>query len=238
MELESYIMEDKHASKSKKPKYTIKLIMIGDSFVGKTSLLYQFLNNDRLEDGSSTIGIEQGSKVIEVESEKVKLNVWDTAGTEAFSSIARSYYRSSAGVLLVFDLTRRITFDNVRNWIYDYLDNCSNDDPLMILVGNKSDLESDILISEEEAQNFAKEQGIPYFGVSAFTGSNIDQPFLEISSRVIQKCNSGNIDVRSRESGVFLTREFMKGDNYDLKSSYLAGKQRNENGGFLGYCGC
>mgnify|MGYP002152000877 CR=1 FL=1 len=140
--------------------YTFKYIIIGDSGVGKSCMLLQFTDKrfEALHD--LTIGVEFGARVIQLNHQEVKLQIWDTAGQESFRSITRSYYRGACGALLVFDVTQRESFDHVQGWLDDARANCNTPITVM-LVGNKCDLESKRVVSKEEAQAFAKEDPQP-----------------------------------------------------------------------------
>ena len=125
-----------------KYEYIFKYIIIGDSGVGKSCLLLQFLENSFKPNHEATIGVEFGTKVIDIENgTNIKLQVWDTAGQDAFKSITRSYYRNAAGALVVYDITSRSSFVNVKKWLEEARTN-GNREMAIALVGNKSDLDS------------------------------------------------------------------------------------------------
>ena len=141
--------------------YQFKYIIIGDAAVGKSCIMLNFLDKRFRPEHDLTIGVEFGSKIVEIKDIKVKLQIWDTAGSESFKSITRSYYRSAAGCLLVFDITRRESFANLTEWLNEARFN-GNSSMSIILVGNKSDLEDQRVISYEEGLRFAKDNGMNY----------------------------------------------------------------------------
>ena len=139
--------------------YLFKFIIIGDSNVGKSCLLLQFTDNRFRNDHDLTIGVEFGAKIVTIDEKPVRLQIWDTAGQESFRSITRSYYRGAAGTLLVYDVTRRDTFQNLTKWIDEANLNTGGNVTVM-LVGNKSDLASRRAVTTEEGQQFAERFGL------------------------------------------------------------------------------
>lgn len=121
--------------------FLFKYIIIGDTSVGKSCILLQFLEKKFKFDHDTTIGVEFGSKIITVNDKQLKLQIWDTAGQETFKSITRSYYRGSIGVILVYDITNRESFNNISRWL-DETKSYANDKVVVMLVGNKTDLET------------------------------------------------------------------------------------------------
>jgi len=140
-------------------EYIFKYIIIGDSGVGKSCILLQFLDSSYRDNHEVTIGVEFGAKCIEVEDKSMKLQIWDTAGQEAFKSITRAYYRSAAAALLIYDITRRGTFEHVSEWMHECREN-GNSQMTIILIGNKSDLENQREVTYEEGFNFAQSNGL------------------------------------------------------------------------------
>jgi Ras-related protein Rab-2A len=142
-------------SKMASYSYLFKFIIIGDTNVGKSCLLLQFTDQRFRQDHDLTIGVEFGAKIVDVDGKSVRLQIWDTAGQESFRSITRSYYRGAAGVILVFDVTRRDTFTNLSRWI-DEAHTHTGTDATIVLVGNKTDLDKRRTVTTEEGANFAK----------------------------------------------------------------------------------
>uniref|UniRef100_A0A3Q2PSK2 RAB14, member RAS onco family n=1 Tax=Fundulus heteroclitus TaxID=8078 RepID=A0A3Q2PSK2_FUNHE len=140
--------------------YIFKYIIIGDMGVGKSCLLHQFTEKKFMADCPHTIGVEFGTRIIEVSGQKIKLQIWDTAGQERFRAVTRSYYRGAAGALMVYDITRRSTYNHLSSWLTDAR-NLTNPNTVIILIGNKADLEAQRDVTYEEAKQFAEENGEP-----------------------------------------------------------------------------
>lgn len=134
--------------------YLFKYIIIGDTGVGKSCLLLQFTDKRFRPDHDLTIGVEFGARMVDVDKKQIKLQIWDTAGQESFRSITRSYYRGAAGALLVYDVTRRETFNHLSRWLEETRYN-ANPEMTIMLIGNKIDLEDKRVVSYEEGQAFA-----------------------------------------------------------------------------------
>uniref|UniRef100_A0A803TDH2 RAB2B, member RAS onco family n=1 Tax=Anolis carolinensis TaxID=28377 RepID=A0A803TDH2_ANOCA len=154
--------------------YLFKYIVIGDSGVGKSCLLLQFTDKRFLSSHNLTVGVEFGSRMITINDKKIKLQIWDTAGQESFRSIARSYYRGAAGALLVYDITKRDTFNHLHTWLEDARKNSSSH-IVIVLVGNKSDLEDQRVVQREEGEAFAREHGMVFLETSARTATNVEE---------------------------------------------------------------
>lgn len=164
--------------------YLFKYIIVGDSGVGKSCLLSQFTNHRFETTHDITIGVEFGSKIVTIDNKHIKLHIWDTAGQESFKSITRSYYRGSVGVLVVYDVTRRETFDHVQQWYNDVKKEVDNPNLVIILIGNKSDLQYRREVTTIEALQYAKKHGFLFCETSAKTSDNVKHAF-EITTRII-----------------------------------------------------
>lgn len=156
-----------------------------------------------------TIGVEFGSSITKVNDNDIKLQIWDTAGQESFRSITRSYYRGAACALLVYDVTRKETFKHLESWLEDAIEN-GNPDMVIVLVGNKSDLNQKRTVSYEEGSRFALTHGLHFIETSAKTSSNVDEAFSQAAERVYQKVVEEIIDVSSDNSGVRVGPHMMK----------------------------
>ncbi|XP_022451052.1 ras-related protein Rab-2A isoform X3 [Delphinapterus leucas] len=154
--------------------YLFKYIIIGDTGVGKSCLLLQFTDKRFQPVHDLTIGVEFGARMITIDGKQIKLQIWDTAGQESFRSITRSYYRGAAGALLVYDITRRDTFNHLTTWLEDARQH-SNSNMVIMLIGNKSDLESRREVKKEEGEAFAREHGLIFMETSAKTASNVEE---------------------------------------------------------------
>eukprot|EP00736_Rhodelphis_marinus_P009150 Rmarinus@m.4274 len=188
-------------------EYIFKYIVIGDMGVGKSCLLYRFTEQKFLADAPHTIGVEFGTRVVEVCGTPIKLQVWDTAGQERFRAVTRSYYRGSAGVLLAYDITNRKSFLSCQNWLTDAR-SLTNAMAVIILIGTKNDLATGVSreVSYEEAASFADEHGLIFLETSAKTGNNVEEVFLRTANQIYTKIQSGALDVSSPDSGVQVIR--------------------------------
>ncbi|CAH1794637.1 unnamed protein product [Owenia fusiformis] len=161
--------------------FSCKVMLIGDSGVGKTCLLVRFKDGAFLS-GSfiSTVGIDFRNKVVNVDGTKVKLQIWDTAGQERFRSITRAYYRDAQALLLLYDVTTKASFDNIRAWLAE-INEYAQDDVVIMLLGNKSDMTNERVIRREDGERLAKEYGVCFMETSAKTGLNVDLAFMAIA---------------------------------------------------------
>lgn len=166
--------------------HKLDLVMLGDSKVGKSSMLLQWADGKFDPDITSTIGIDYGNKILKIDDEHVNVYVWDTAGQERFRTIAMAYYRNAMGVLLVYDVTERDSLKNVQHWMGSLKTNAS-EDIVIILIGNKTDKENERVISYNEGATVAKGIGCPFFETSALNGSNIDDAFISITKQCKDK---------------------------------------------------
>ena len=156
--------------------YLLKYIIVGDSSVGKSNLLMKFAHNKFIEEYQATIGVEFAAKNVEVDKQVYRIQIWDTAGQENFRSITRAYYKNSVCAMVVYDITNFKSFQNVQNWIED-IHNQSPKTVLIILVGNKIDLEDKRAVTKKEGEDFAIEKGFLFYEVSAKTGEQVAELF-------------------------------------------------------------
>ena len=165
--------------------YLYKILILGDSFVGKTNMLKRFLHDEFDLNTKETVGVEFGSKNFVMENKKdiVKAQILDTAGQERYRSVTKAYYKGGKGALLVYDITRKTTFQNIDDWIND-LRNNGDKDMMIILIGNKSDLEEKRQVSKEQAQTKAEQYNIAFLETSAKSGDNINKAFTELVEQV------------------------------------------------------
>lgn len=161
----------------------IKLLMIGDSGVGKTCLLLRYANDSFSPTFITTIGIDFKIKNIEIDDKRVKLQIWDTAGQERFRTITTSYFRGAQGIVLVYDVTDRRSFESIRNWI-SQIQQHADVHVNKILVGNKCDMLDEKVVSTEEGQKLASEFGMLFFETSAKNDVNVEQSFQSIAKSV------------------------------------------------------
>eukprot|EP01023_Acetabularia_acetabulum_P065349 TRINITY_DN863_c0_g2_i1.p1 TRINITY_DN863_c0_g2~~TRINITY_DN863_c0_g2_i1.p1 ORF type:complete len:213 (+),score=25.62 TRINITY_DN863_c0_g2_i1:206-844(+) len=181
--------------------YLFKYIIIGDTGVGKSCLLLQFTDKRFQPVHDLTIGVEFGARMVNIDAKQIKLQIWDTAGQESFRSITRSYYRGAAGALLVYDITRRDTFNHMASWLEDARQH-AQPNMTITLVGNKSDLAHKREISTEEGEAFAKEHGLLFLEASAKSTSNVEEAFVLTARKVYEKIEQGVFDVTNEANGV------------------------------------
>jgi Ras-related protein Rab-4B len=170
-----------------------KFIIIGDTNTGKSCLLRYFLEKKFKKSSSHTIGVEFGSKILNVGGKEVKLQIWDTAGQERFRSVTRSYYRGAVGCLLVYDITSRETYNHLVSWLADARTIARSDITVMV-VGNKCDKKSGREVTLLEASRFAQENDLLFMETSALTGECVEEVFLKTAQSIIAKIDSGTID--------------------------------------------
>ncbi|CAN6475935.1 unnamed protein product [Victoria cruziana] len=165
--------------------YLFKLLLIGDSGVGKSSLLLSF-TSDTFEDLSPTIGVDFKVKMVTVGGKRLKLAIWDTAGQERFRTLTSSYYRGAQGVIMVYDVTRRETFKNLSEvWAKEIDLYSTNQDCIKMLVGNKVDKDSERVVTKKEGIEFAREYGCLFLECSAKTRVNVEQCFEELVLKIL-----------------------------------------------------
>jgi Ras-related protein Rab-2A len=183
--------------------YLFKYIIIGDTGVGKSCLLLQFTDKRFQPVHDLTIGVEFGARLITIDNQQIKLQIWDTAGQESFRSITRSYYRDAAGALLVYDITRRDSFLHLTRWLEEARQN-GNPNMTVMLIGNKSDLEHRRAVSTKEGETFAQQNGLVFLETSAKTATNVEQAFLKTAESIYEKIKEGVYDPSREGNGVKL----------------------------------
>jgi len=186
-------------------KFLFKILLVGNSSTGKTTLLMRYTDNIFTTEYSSTIGVDFKIKSIMVDDDIIKLQIWDTAGQERFKSIVKSYYRNSNGVLLVFSLTDIESFNSIENWLNDIKDYCIENIPV-IIIGTKSDLKNEIVVTDDMIQslkslNYFKNRKLIYYKISSLLDnvnfldleslkiSNIYNAFLELTNEIKDNIN-------------------------------------------------
>lgn len=166
-------------------EYLFKIVVIGDSAVGKSNLLSRFARDEFDHNSKATIGVEFQTQVVEIDGKEIKAQVWDTAGQERFRAVTSAYYRGAVGALIVYDITRSTTFENIKRWLDELNTHCDTTVARM-LVGNKCDLENIRDVSVEEGKNLAEEEGLFFIETSALDSTNVKTAF-EIVIREIYK---------------------------------------------------
>jgi len=181
--------------------YLFKYIIIGDASVGKSNLLLRFAYGEFREEYQVTIGVEFGAKNVKIRGQTYRIQIWDTTGQENYRSITRNYYKNSACALLVYDITKRESFTNIKTWV----DECKNQTAktiFLVLVGNKSDLKNQREVSFEEGQELADKLGIPFYESSAKTGENVEQIFNKSADEIAKKIDQNYYELDSEDCGI------------------------------------
>uniref|UniRef100_A0A8D2JRU2 RAB2B, member RAS oncogene family n=1 Tax=Sciurus vulgaris TaxID=55149 RepID=A0A8D2JRU2_SCIVU len=169
--------------------------------VGRSCLLLQFTDKRFQPVHDLTIGMEFGACMVNIDGKQIKLQICDTAGQESFHSITSSYYRGAAGALLVYDIKRRETFNHLTSWLEDApLHSSSN--MVIMLIGNKSDLDSHRDVKREEGEAFAREYGLIFMETSAKTACNVEEVFINTAKEIYRKIQQGLFDVHNESNGI------------------------------------
>ncbi|KAL0300650.1 UNVERIFIED_CONTAM: Ras-related protein RABA1d [Sesamum calycinum] len=175
--------------------YLFKLVLIGDSGVGKSNLLSRFTRNEFSLESKSTIGVEFATRSLPVDGKVIKAQIWDTAGQERYRAITSAYYRGAVGALLVYDVTRHSTFENVERWLRELRDH-TDPNIVVMLIGNKSDLRHLVAVSTEDGKSFAERESLYFMETSALESINVDNAFSEVLTQIYR-----NVSKKSMETG-------------------------------------
>ncbi|VDK32376.1 unnamed protein product [Taenia asiatica] len=163
--------------------YLFKLLLIGDSGVGKSCLLLRFSDDSFVDTYISTIGVDFKIRTLELDGKVVKLQIWDTAGQDRFRTITSSYYRGAQGIIIVYDITDEASFNNLKSWLSE-IDCYANASVNRLLVGNKSDLDSKRAVPFEDGKKFADGLAIPFMETSAKTAHNVQEAFIKMAMQI------------------------------------------------------
>ncbi|EMD34366.1 hypothetical protein CERSUDRAFT_117145 [Gelatoporia subvermispora B] len=173
--------------------YLFKVVLIGDSGVGKSNLLSRFTRNEFNLESKSTIGVEFATRSINVDGKTVKAQIWDTAGQERYRAITSAYYRGAVGALLVYDIAKHATYVNVTRWLKELRDHADSNIVIM-LVGNKSDLKHLRAVPTDEAKAFAAENALSFIETSALDASNVESAFQTILTDIYRIVSSKSLE--------------------------------------------
>ena len=168
-----------------------KIVLIGDSNVGKTNILSKYLQNEFNPDSKATVGVEFGSKTININNNVIKAQIWDTAGTEKYRSITNAYYKGAKGAFVVYDISRKSSFNNIDKWLFD-LKNNGDENINIILIGNKIDLENQREVTTEEGEKKAIINKASFIETSAKNGDNIEKAFNLMIENVYENFKKEN----------------------------------------------
>mmetsp|Transcript_41351 Transcript_41351/g.110656 ORF Transcript_41351/g.110656 Transcript_41351/m.110656 type:complete len:218 (+) Transcript_41351:121-774(+) len=170
-------------SKDDEYDYLFKVVLIGDSGVGKSNLLSRFTRNEFNLESKSTIGVEFATRSIQVDGKTLKSQIWDTAGQERYRAITSAYYRGAVGALLVYDISKNVSFENIDRWLKELRDHADQNIVIM-LVGNKCDLRHLRAVSTEDAKAYAEQKGLSFIETSALDSTNVEQAFQSILTEI------------------------------------------------------
>ncbi|XP_030604851.1 ras-related protein Rab-11A-like isoform X1 [Archocentrus centrarchus] len=176
--------------------YLFKVVLIGDSGVGKSNLLSRFTRNEFNLESKSTIGVEFATRSIQVEGKTIKAQIWDTAGQERYRAITSAYYRGAVGALLVYDIAKHLTYENAERWLKELQDHADSNIVIM-LVGNKSDLRHLRAVPTDEAKAFAEKHGLSFLETSALDSSNVELAFQTILTAIYNIVSQRQMSGRS-----------------------------------------
>lgn len=182
--------------------FVFKVVLIGESGVGKSNLLSRFTKNEFNHDSRTTIGVEFSTRTVQLNNFTIKAQIWDTAGLERYRAITSAYYRGAVGALLVYDITKHLTYESVERWLKELYEHA---DPhiVVMLVGNKTDLESERSVPNEEAKDFAEKKGLFFLETSALDSTNVEAAFTTVLAEIHKKVSSKEV-VRGPMSAVTL----------------------------------
>eukprot|EP01018_Ginkgo_biloba_P012941 Gb_39880 [translate_table: standard] len=176
-------MTSSYGDFNQKIDYVFKVVVIGDSAVGKSQILSRFARNEFSLDSKSTIGVEFQTRTLVIDHKTVKAQIWDTAGQERYRAVTSAYYRGAVGAMLVYDITKRQTFDHVARWLEELRGHADNNIVIM-LIGNKCDLSDMRAVPMEDAQEFAQKEGLFFFETSALEATNVETAFLTVLTEI------------------------------------------------------
>mmetsp|Transcript_4519 Transcript_4519/g.9767 ORF Transcript_4519/g.9767 Transcript_4519/m.9767 type:complete len:221 (-) Transcript_4519:227-889(-) len=177
--------------------YLFKVVLIGDSGVGKSNLLSRFTRNEFNLESKSTIGVEFATKSIETDSKIIKAQIWDTAGQERYRAITSAYYRGAVGALLVYDISKRLSYENVGRWLKELRDHADQNIVIM-LVGNKKDLRHMRQVQTDEAKAFCEQHKLFFIETSALSDSNVTKAFETILKEIYRLISQKSVQSDSQ----------------------------------------
>ena len=192
--------------------HLFKLLLVGDSCVGKSSLLLRFIDNTFSEQFISTIGVDFKIKTIEVGGKIIKLQIWDTAGQERFRTITSSYYRGAHGIILVYDISDMSSFNSIKLWLQE-VEKFAMEDATKILVGNKCDLESERKVDYDTGKQLADTLEIPFIETSGKDNYNVTAMFTTLTEEIMEQRSLSTIKKRQNERQQFRNRATSKKKN-------------------------
>ncbi len=195
--------------------FIFKVLLLGNSDVGKSSMLLRFVDSVWNDAFTPTIGVDFKVKTLEINNKRVKMQIWDTAGQERFRTVVSTYFRGAHGILLLYDVTNKDSFKNLENWLIEIEKN-SNQKVLKILIGNKCDLTEDREITTEEGQTFANRNGMEFMETSAKMNTNVSEAFTTLGKLMIEFNSKTNTN-QGKKSGEVKTLKSNSGKDLNTK---------------------
>ncbi|KAH7519446.1 hypothetical protein FEM48_Zijuj08G0037000 [Ziziphus jujuba var. spinosa] len=197
--------------------HVYKVVVIGDSAVGKTQILSRFAKNEFCLDSKSTIGVEFQTRTVTIKGKVIKAQIWDTAGQERYRAVTSAYYRGALGAMLVYDITKRQTFDHVARWVEELRAHADNSIVIM-LIGNKADLVDLRAVPTEDALEFAEDQGLFFSETSALNGDNVDTAFFKILEEIYGVVSKKSLETVGNGKTNGADASMLKGSKIDVIS--------------------
>ncbi|OVA03014.1 Small GTPase superfamily [Macleaya cordata] len=201
--------------------YLFKVVLIGDSGVGKSNLLSRFTRNEFSLESKSTIGVEFATRSLNVDGKVIKAQIWDTAGQERYRAITSAYYRGAVGALLVYDVTRHATFESVERWLKE-LRNHTDPNIVVMLIGNKSDLRHLVAVSTEDGKSFAEQESLYFMETSALEATNVENAFAEVLTQIYRIVSKKAVETGDDGSASVVPT---KGEKINIKDDVSALKR-------------
>jgi small GTP-binding protein len=209
--------------KKKTMDTNIKVVIVGSAGCGKTQLMMQYCENQFDENPMTTIGVEYKSKFLNIEGREIRVQLWDTAGQERFRAISRSIYHGARGMVIVYDITKKNTFDQVPSWLEEVRTLLPRETPI-ILIGNKTDLEDLREVNGDQADKLAKEHGLVFFETSAKTRSNVDQAFEWLARHIFEQAKQ----IAAQQAAIDAANASSSSNNSNRVSSNRVGAPTQE----------
>ena len=200
-----------------------KILFVGETQVGKTSLIIKYTDCTFQQEGITTLGVDLKYKYIKKDNENLRLDLWDTAGQERFRNIAKSFYYGANGIIFIFDLASSESFDKLKFWIEDSKDKINDNNLELLMVGNKSDLIDERVVTKEKIQKFSEQYNIPYFETSAKTGEGIEEMFNTLINKLLLRKeirqNDDEDETKNYNNSITLKPPKSKGNQKNKKCS-------------------
>ncbi|CAD5123192.1 DgyrCDS11556 [Dimorphilus gyrociliatus] len=190
----------------------VKLLLVGDSGVGKTCMIQRFANHNFRKDYHSTIGIDFQMRNIDLDGQQVRVQIWDTAGQERYESLTKQYYRRAQGIFLVYDVSNEKSFRNIAKWFKNVRE-CANEDVALTLLGSKTDLER--AVTESQGKKLAEKLSIPFFETSNVSCENIEEAFISMTKLVLRnrKHEYDALQLHRRESSTEFVSQLLTNEH-------------------------